>query len=307
MDKPFFPNGGQKEKSMYPGKWKILPFIPGGIFLCLWAGGLLLMEDPWAKAIWSVMGGMALLTIFLVYRSFRRETVSIADMLSFQIRQAVRGVRPKTEVFSQETISSRLSLEISRLAEITWHQARENECQKKELQGMISDIAHQLRAPAANMTLYSDTLAAGDLTEEQQRKFLGILRDQAQKLEFLVSALVKMSRLESGGIQIAATVQSLEDTLEEAAAQVIPAAGEKGLVFKLSCPPGLKLPHDRKWTVEAFCNLLDNAVKYTHCGKITVTAETLEVYTRIQVADTGIGTAMNSSVDALRLFSLRFV
>lgn len=52
--------------------------------------------------------------------------------------------------------------------------------------------------------------------------------------------------------------------------------------------------HDRKWTVEALENILDNAIKYTpEHGNITVSVRRNEFYTSIEIADTGIGIPQN--------------
>lgn len=58
----------------------------------------------------------------------------------------------------------------------------------------------------------------------------------------------------------------------------------------MECPEHLDARHDRKWTSEALFNILDNAVKYTPAGgQIRVSVEGLEMYVKINIADTGIG------------------
>ena len=70
----------------------------------------------------------------------------------------------------------------------------------------------------------------------------------------------------------------------------------KKIEVEAICPEELQLPHDKKWTAEAIFNLLDNAVKYTPSGgKIRVEAVPQEMYTRIDVSDTGKGIRKNIS------------
>ena len=69
--------------------------------------------------------------------------------------------------------------------------------QKQEIQQMVSDISHQLKTPVANILMYADTIGEKYKSGEEERRFLSVMRGQVKKLEFLVQALVKMSRLES--------------------------------------------------------------------------------------------------------------
>ena len=78
--------------------------------------------------------------------------------------------------------------------------------------------------------------------------------------------------------------------LEEAAAQFAPRAAEKGLSLTLK-PTDAAAVFDPKWTEEAVCNLIDNAVKYTARGGVTIHATAYELFARIDVDDTGPGLA----------------
>ncbi|MEG0377306.1 MAG: ATP-binding protein, partial [Eubacterium sp.] len=61
--------------------------------------------------------------------------------------------------------------------------------------------------------------------------------------------------------------------------------------------------HDPKWTAEALFNLLDNAVKYTkEGGTLTITADQWEMYTKIDIKDTGIGIAPEHVTDIFNRF-----
>ena len=76
--------------------------------------------------------------------------------------------------------------------------------------------------------------------------------------------------------------------LEEAVSQFAPKAAEKGLELVLE-PAGAEAVFDPKWTAEAVCNLIDNAVKYTPAGRVTVSARAYELFARVDVEDTGPG------------------
>ena len=123
------------------------------------------------------------------------------------------------------------------------------------------------------------------------------------KLEFLVQALVKTSRLETGAIRLEKKEAPLIDTLAVACSGVVYEAEKKDISVTVDCPDGLRLSHDSKWTAEALFNLLDNAVKYTpRGGAIRISAEQWEMYVKLNVSDTGKGIPESNQASIFRRF-----
>ena len=142
--------------------------------------------------------------------------------------------------------------------------ARELEGKRAAIQTLISDISHQTKTPIANILLYASLLAEGELSPEQAAQAATLSR-QAEKLSFLIQALVKASRLETGIITTVPEPQPVGPLLEGALAQARPQAEAKGLTLAAE-PCGAAARFDRKWTAEALFNVVDNAVKYTPAG-----------------------------------------
>ena len=126
-------------------------------------------------------------------------------------------------------------------------------------------------------------------------QYVSFLTLQAEKLNFLISTLVKLSRLETGILTLSPKKTAVFPMLEELVSQYSPQAQEKGLFLSLkqqdpeneTANPAAVF--DEKWTMEAIANLIDNAIKYTERGNITLSVSSYEMFLCIQVTDTGIG------------------
>ena len=80
-----------------------------------------------------------------------------------------------------------------------------------------------------------------------------------EKIEFLMQNMIKMSRLETGILQIHKEDQNLYETIRHAVADVVPEAALKGINLYVNCEENMMIRHDSKWTEEVIYNILDNA------------------------------------------------
>lgn len=100
--------------------------------------------------------------------------------------------------------------------------------EKDKIKQMVSDISHQTKTPIANLMLYSELLSEEELTP-QMRSNVEAIRQQSEKLRFLIDSLVKLSRLENGILTLSPHPQPLQPLLDEIAAQYTRKADEKRL------------------------------------------------------------------------------
>lgn len=189
-----------------------------------------------------------------------------------------------------ETSLSALESKLNRF--LTMSSSSENNLaeEKNRLNSLVSDISHQTKTPITNILLYAELLQEQKNIPEQSRKLAEEIGLQAEKLNFLVQALVKTSRLETGIIKANPRTARVADLLINSIHGVRKKADEKDITLSLSCEEDLLAIFDPKWTEEAMANILDNAVKYTPTGgKVAVSTTVYEMFTRIDISDNGIG------------------
>ena len=208
------------------------------------------------------------------------------DTLDRMLDDAVRG--DFQESLYDESRLSALETRMAHYLSSSAVSARNLAEEKDDIKTLIGDISHQTKTPIANLLLYAQLLAEQDLPPES-RAYVSALEGQAEKLRFLIDALVKTSRLETGVLAMTPKRHGLQQLLEDAAAQAAPRAEAKGIALTVE-PADLSARFDPKWTTEALYNLVDNAVKYTPAGgSVTLRAVGYELFCRIDVTDTGPG------------------
>lgn len=247
-----------------------------------------------------VLLGAALLALgaAAVLWTQRRRQKRLLERLQAMLDAAIDGSFTE-HTYDESRLSaleSRMNRYLSECAVSSRNLARE----KEKIKSLISDISHQTKTPIANLLLYAQLLAEQPLPPES-RPCVEALTAQAEKLNFLIGALVKASRLENGILAVTPREQAVSLLLDDALAQIAPKADAKKIA--LHGPPSVSgtALYDRKWTVEALLNLLDNAVKYSPEGsEIRVTAQPYELFYRVDVTDQGIGI---SEADTARIFT----
>ena len=232
----------------------------------------------------------------------RKEAAQFAGKVEQALDAIVTGKEWKRQGELTDSLWDRIETQLAKAEHVFQRKQEESLREKETVKGLISDISHQTRTPLANMKLYVELLEEETLSGEGTG-FLAKLCEQTEKMDFLMQSMVKMSRLETGILQIRQEKQDLSETIRRAVADVVPAAAAKEIDLFVDCPDGMMVPHDGKWTQEAVSNILDNAVKYTESGgQIHLSVERQEIFWQIAIADTGKGIAVERQAQIFTRF-----
>jgi len=240
---------------------------------------------------------------FILVTVLQKRLALFTDDVCRTIDHMMQGETSPRMIFDQDTLLDRINHQLNRLYQMLQADKKIIEEQRADLQGMISDISHQVKTPATNLKMAAATLWERELPRGQQLEYLQSMNGQLDKLDFLMGAMVKSSRLETGVIVPEKQRAPVYETLATALGSIFLKAEEKHLQVTVDCPEDLLVPHDPKWTAEALFNLLENAVKYTPAGgKIQVSVVRWEAYTKIDIRDTGRGIPENHQAAIFKRF-----
>lgn len=214
----------------------------------------------------------------------RRSLRRMRDM----IQSAIDGTF-RAEMFD-ESLAASVENKLAEYLAATETQMGKTAAEQEKTKTLIADISHQTKTPIANLLLYTELL------KEEGGKdcdTVALLESQVKKLDFLIQSLVKLSRLETGILVLHPCKSELSQLLSEAEEQYAARAQEKGLYLHVLSEEAQEITacFDHKWTMEALGNLIDNAIKYTETGGVTVRVKAYELFVSIEVEDTGIGIA----------------
>ncbi len=161
--------------------------------------------------------------------------------------------------------------------------------EKSVLADALSDISHQLKTPLTSMLLMTDLLCDAQLPEEERRAFTTRMRLQLERLQWLVSALLKISRLDAGTVRFSPRQISARVLIENTCAPLLIPMELKNQVLRVEAGE-ISLTCDERWTSEALLNIVKNCVEHTpDGGTISIRCDDNPLYSQIEVSDTGPG------------------
>ena len=218
---------------------------------------------------------------------------SEGDLLAYSV--ILRDIRDK-KILEEQTRLQKEELEAA------YRKLRELDLAKSNFLNLIS---HELRTPITSILAYSELLKTEGMVEpDEQQQFFDIIHTEGEKLRDMVSKVLAISKMESGQMLFNFSESQVEEMVRAQVAWFRPQAESKGLEMDFEAESDLKaIVFDEENLREAIGQLLDNSIKFSDSGKITVRVGQHGNESLISIADTGKGIEGKDYGNLLEKFS----
>lgn len=239
------------------------------------------------------IGGVALLIFGLLLGCnliFTRWRYMEIEKLSGYLRSIGSG---HYQLDLRDNHEGELSILKNEIYKVTLMLAKQGELlrsEKEQLSNTLFDISHQLKTPLTSMMVMADLLSYPDLSEEKRTEFTKNLEIQLQRMEWLLTALLKLSKIDAGTVVFKKEPIQASELIQKAIKPLLIPMELKQQKLVLEGDLTITFLGDMNWTTEALINILKNDVEHTQNeGTISILVQDNPLYTEICIRDNGHG------------------
>lgn len=161
---------------------------------------------------------------------------------------------------------------------------------KNQLKDSIANISHQLKTPLTSILIMTDNLLDEQMDEKLQKEFLEDIQYQVENMNFLIIAMLKLSRFDADVVSFKRETLNVKSLLLASLKNVNALADAKNITIHIRGDNVASFLGDFAWEVEALTNLLKNSIEHTNSDKnIYVKYTENHFYTKIVIEDEGVG------------------
>lgn len=168
----------------------------------------------------------------------------------------------------------------------------QNEMLKKDklsLADSLADISHQLKTPLTSMMVMADLLK--EESNDKNSEFITIIENQLEKMKWLISNLLKLSKLDAGTAKFDHEEIYLKEIIDESVKPFLIIMDIKNITLDIDVK-NYRIKGDRNWSIEAFGNIIKNCVEHMEDnGTLMIMTENTSIYTAVRIIDDGCGIA----------------
>ncbi|EJL22802.1 sensor histidine kinase KdpD [Brevibacillus sp. BC25] len=241
----------------------------------------------WKAGIVAIAMVFLLLSCFFLFTRKRYQDIS---KLAYYLASVYSG-QPTMDI--RDNVEGELSILKNDIYKVTLTLSEQSTLLKKDKQYLadtLSNISHQLKTPLASMFVMADLLNNPSLPPDKRDEFLGKIINQLKRIEWLVTSLLKLSKIEVQSVIFKKEFVSVKKMINKALEPLLVPMELKNQELSFSCKEDLFVYGDENWTVEAILNVIKNGIEHTPVGgRITISYEETALYTQIVIADSGKG------------------
>ena len=242
---------------------------------------------PTEAMLLVILTAVLLIVPSLLFTSWRYRELA---KLSSYLRQISSGDYTLDVRDNQEGELSILKNDIYKVTLMLANQGALLQEDKLKLTNAISDISHQLKTPLTSMMVMADLLSDANLGETRRKEFTHNIQVQLERIEWLVSSLLKLSKIDAGTAVFKKDKIPVRRLMEKALESLLVPIDIKEQSIQLNGEETVSFQGDLKWTTEALLNLLKNSVEHTPAkGEIQISFTENALYTEIIIEDNGTG------------------
>lgn len=245
-------------------------------FLNLWCAGITLITGT--------------ITLLLFVRYTQKRYQEIARLNTY----LTRVIAAQYDLDVPDNAEGELSILKNNLYKIMLLLRSQNDTLRKDktyLAESLADISHQLKTPMTSLTVMTDLLKK-ETDPEKRREFTEIIETQAEKMNWLIVTLLKLSKLDAGTAEFRRDKIHIDSVLKKALSPFWILADLRSMTIDLSCANNFTFFGDENWTVEAIGNIVKNCLEHMEDGgKLSISTEHSSIYEQLTIADDGCGIA----------------
>lgn len=180
--------------------------------------------------------------------------------------------------------------EIGQLSSAFNHMSESIQKEDERKKEFLANVSHELRTPISYVKGYSDALLCNMIKDEQEKKqYLHLIHREAGRMERLVGDLLDLSRLDREEYRLVKIPLPLAQLIEDATVKYKQACKKKGLSFHLDLDPDIIINGDEGRIEQILQNVIDNALRYTESGGISIALQKEGKMCVTIISDTGKG------------------
>lgn len=233
-----------------------------------------------------IAANLLFILTFVIYLKYRQ--VKIEKLIGYMQKLSNKDYSLDIEENSEGELNS-LKNELYKITVMLKETAENSVASKEALSKSVSDISHQLKTPLTSILILLDNLNESENMDNDTRKdFLREISKQIKDMNFLVIALLQLSRLDAGVVEFLEENINLSNMLYEIKNNLEIMAEVKNVELNIEGKKDVYINGDYNWNKEAIQNIIKNAIEHAN-SKVTVDISENDIYCKIEITDDGDG------------------
>lgn len=248
---------------------------------------------------WIIMlvTGLLMIILSLLYTVWRYNKIK---ELSAYLKKVADGDYSFSSEDCEEGELSVLQSELYKITTTISDQASRLKKDKVFLADAIADISHQLKTPLTSISMMTDLLLQGGLSQSKNDEFIGNIQRSTDRIKWLISALLKMARLDSGYVAFKEEKVSIPTLIKSSVQPILMLMELKEQRLEIEGDNNIEINGDAYWLSEALTNIIKNCIEHTPIGgNIMISYGHNPLHTFINITDNGAGM---DKADIARIF-----